>query len=82
MDKNLLTAIKDLQREQLNFSLVTLQHVEAVTALRATLFFLDSRAQEFFEKHLVAEHSKNQKRREELQMLISSLDGKVSSRLD
>ena len=81
-DKNLLTTLKDLQRAQLQYSILALQHAEAVAALRATLFLLDSRAQEHFEKHLVIEHSKNQKRHEELQMSLLSLDGTVSSQLN
>lgn len=66
-------ALLDMAKAQLEWQLLTLTYSEHIFALKSVVFALDHRAQKAFEEQLELEHAKNQKRREEAQMMLESL---------
>lgn len=50
-----------------------------LSALKQTIFSLDSHAQEIFENHLAVEQTKSRERIEEMRMMLAALHQSVSS---
>ena len=79
-EKSLINVLTEIQRAQLQQSFIELEHSAHEAALAETLFLLDPRARELFQKQLEIERSKVQKQRDRLQELLLSSDGKISNR--
>jgi hypothetical protein len=65
-----LKPLRDIAKAQVECLLKTMECYEHILALEAVLIALDNRAKALLEKQVAVEHSKNQKRREELEMML------------